>query len=226
MAKVTLFGVQGSAPSFSGELMLRHKAIRYRRIDLVAGWHRRMLAARGFPGGTVPALELDGSRIQTNRSIARALDERFPEPALFPPDPALRLRVEEAERLADELLQPLTRRLILAALARDPGSARAHRAIGKLPVPRGGSWLRARLMGPSLAFYGATEEQLKRDRRDLHPLLDELDGWLADGTLGGDRLGAADYQVAPLLAALTGVRALEDEVLAHPVAALPRRVLA
>ena len=38
--------------------------------------------AAGFQGGTVPALKLDGRRVQG--SLARALDELIPERPLFP----------------------------------------------------------------------------------------------------------------------------------------------
>ena len=222
--KARLFGLPGSAPSYSGELMLKHKGIPYRRIDLVPGWHRRMLVARGFPGRTVPALELEGRRVQSNRAIARALDELVAGRSLLPASPELRSRVEEAERLADEVLQPLTRRLVIGSLARDPRSVRAHRAIGRLPIPRG-SWLRSRLMRPSLRLYRVTEDQLSRDKSELPALLDRFDEYLEAGLLGGAELTAADLQVAPLVAALWGVRELETELRGRPVAALAPRVL-
>ena len=53
----------------------------------------------------MPALAADGERISTNHGIARFLDERHPEPPLFPADPAQRGAVEEAERWANETLQ-------------------------------------------------------------------------------------------------------------------------
>jgi glutathione S-transferase len=220
-----LFCLQGSAPSYSGELLLRHKGIPYRRVDLVVGWHRRLLAARGFPGGTVPALELAGRRIQTNRGIARALDELVPRAPLFPAEPAARARVEEAERFGDEELQPLTRRIVLGSLARDPSSVRAHRAIGRLPIPRGPSGLRVLLMRPTLHYYGITSDRLRQDRLELPALLDRVDECVAHGALGAAELSAADLQIAPLVAALEGVRELEAEVGRRPAAALARRVL-
>jgi glutathione S-transferase len=205
--------------------MVRHAAIPYRRIDLIPGRHSGLLVDRGFPGGTVPALELDGGRIQTNRAIARALDELAPHAPLFPADPAARARVEEVERLADEEIQPRVRRIIIASLARDPGSVRAHRKIGRLPIPRGGARVRAVVMRSSLELYGVTEERLRQDKLDLPPLLDRLDEYLAAGVLGAPQLNAADYQVAPVVAALEGVREFAAEVGERPAAALPRRVL-
>src|SRR5882724_7714161 len=117
-----LYGVRGSAPSFSAELMLLHKGIQYRRVNLIPARHRKRLPAKGFPGGTVPALVLNGERVQTNRAIARALDELVPDPPLFPADPAIRADVEEAERFGDEVLQPAVRRMVLWSMTQDPDS--------------------------------------------------------------------------------------------------------
>jgi glutathione S-transferase len=223
-ASARLYGLPGSAPAYSGELMLKYKGVPYRRIDLIPVWHRKLLVAMGFPGKTVPALQLDGRKVQTNRAIARALDELVPERPLFPVEPEVRSRVEEVERLADEVIQPLTRRIVIASLARDPRSVRAHRAIGRLPIPRG-AWLRERLMRPSLQLYRVTPDQERRDRSELPALLDQLDACTSSGVLGGQELNAADLEVAPLVATLWGVKELEPELRRRPVAALAPRIL-
>src|SRR5688500_15652404 len=103
-------------------LMLAHKRVPYRRVDIVtllhplvvrllgfdargetrsAGGHRTLGLRLGDRLGTVPALAADDERISTNHAIARFLDERHPEPPLFPPDAAQRAAVEEAERWAN-----------------------------------------------------------------------------------------------------------------------------
>ena len=104
--KAKLYGLRAVPPSMSAELMLRHKGIRYRRVNVMPMRQTKTLRAKGFPGATAPALILDGRNVQTNRAIARALDEIVPEPPLFPADPEARQAVEEAERLCDELFQP------------------------------------------------------------------------------------------------------------------------
>ena len=223
--RATLYAVPGSAPSYAGELMLRHKAVPYRRVDLIPGRHRRLLPARGFQGGTVPAIELDGRRIQTNRAIAKGLDELVPDAPLYPAEPAARARVEDAERFGDERLQPLTRRIVLGSLLEDPGSIRAHRAIGRLPIPHGGYRVRAAILRPTLGHYGVTAEQVRRDKGELPELLDTVDAHIEAGVLGGERLNAADLQIGVLVAALEGVRELEAEVRRRPAALLARRVL-
>ena len=45
----TLFGVPSSHPTLAAELMLRHRGIGYRRIDLVSGLHRGMVRALVYP---------------------------------------------------------------------------------------------------------------------------------------------------------------------------------
>ena len=62
----------------------------------------------------MPAVKVDGRRLQTTLAISRALDEIRPDPPLFPADPELRERVEEAERWGDEVLQPVPRRIAYA----------------------------------------------------------------------------------------------------------------
>jgi glutathione S-transferase len=223
--RARLYALPGSAPSYAGELMLRHKAVPYRRIDLIPGRHRRQLRARGFPGGTVPAIELDGRRIQTNRAIAKGLDELVPAAPLYPAEPAARARVEEAERFGDEQLQPLTRRIVLRSLVEDPRAVRAHRAIGSLPVPFGGYRVRVVFFGPSLRYYGATAEQVRRDKAELPGLLDTVDAQIEAGVLAGEKLHAADLQIGVLVAALEGAREFEAEVRRRPAALLARRVL-
>jgi glutathione S-transferase len=91
--------------------MLEHKGIEHKVVNLVPGTHAALLRPLGFRHGTVPALRLDGRRVQGSRAISRALEEAQPEPPLFPADPQERIRVEEAERWGDHILQMAPRRL-------------------------------------------------------------------------------------------------------------------
>jgi glutathione S-transferase len=222
--RAKLYGLPGAAPSFSAELMLLHKGVTYRRVNLIPGLHSRTLPARRFPGGTAPAARLNGQRVQTNRAIARALDELVPDPALFPSDPAERADVEEAERFCDEVLQHAVRRMILWSLTRDPDSVTPHPALGPLAVPRN-KWLRARLMPRVFKTYGITDAVVRKDFEALPMMFDKLDGYAADGVLDGRRLTAADMQVAPLIAAVSGIEDLGAEIAWRRVAAMTNRVM-
>jgi glutathione S-transferase len=222
--KAKLYGVRGSPPSASAELMLHHKGVEYRRVNLIAMLHRKRLPRKGFPGSTVPALVLNGRRVQTNPAIARALDEQVFGPPLFPEDPDLRAKVEEAERFGDEVLQPATRRMVFWSFVHDPDSVRFHPTNGKLLIPRN-SWLQARVMPKVFETYGVTESVVREDFDRLPSRLDRLDRWVAEGVLDNPRLTAADYEIAPLIGALIGVGDLGAEIGKRLIAGLPARAL-
>src|SRR5204863_3749459 len=91
---------------------LDHKRVPHVRRAAVPGLHRD--TARGLSGGsTFPVLVLDGEAIGDSTRIIEALEERFPEPALYPADPAERQRALELEDFFDEELGAYTRLLCL-----------------------------------------------------------------------------------------------------------------
>ena len=134
-------------------LMLEHKQVPYRRVDILTLLHPLVVRLHGFDAGgqtrtaggrrtfglrlgdrlgTVPALAANGHRISTNHGIARFLDDRHPDPPLFPADPEQRRRVEEAEGWANEHLQMVARRILLPVALRDPSAASEAAADGRL----------------------------------------------------------------------------------------------
>src|SRR4051794_34685291 len=133
----TLFMVPGSHPSLAAALMLDYKGIEWRRIDFAPAVHRVALRVVGFRGRTVPALRMDGRRLQGSRTISRALDELRPEPPLFPAEPERRAAVEAAEEWGDQVLQPLARRLTWAALKRDGSTIGSYLEGARLGIPHG-----------------------------------------------------------------------------------------
>jgi glutathione S-transferase len=204
-------------------LMLEHKEVAYRRVDIVTLLHplvvrlhgfdaggqtrtaggRRTLALRlGDRFGTVPALAANGHRISTNYGIARFLDERHPQPPLFPADPEHRAAVEEAERWANETLQMAARRIPGAAVVRDPEEFSRSSGDGRLGYLLYKRALARRLIVPSIlrGIFAAGPAAERGLLAALPPMLDRIDAWIADGTLGGARLNAADFMVAPSLA--------------------------
>jgi exopolysaccharide biosynthesis protein len=68
---VTLYMFTGSGPSMAAALMLEHKAMDFERVHLAVGAHAIGLPARGFAGMTVPAMMVDGRRVQGSRRISR-----------------------------------------------------------------------------------------------------------------------------------------------------------
>jgi glutathione S-transferase len=215
-----LYVVPGSHPSMAGRLMLERKAIDYRRIDLLPAIHKPLLRALGFSGTTVPALRIDGRRVQGTLKISRELDALRPAPALFPSDPAARAKVEEAEEWGEAVLQPIPRRLSWWALARDRSGLRSFAQGARLHVPLG---LAIRTAAPIIAverrINAATDEQVRADTAALPAMLDHVDSLLGSGVLGGREPNAADYQIATSVRLLLCFEDLRASIERRPCAA-------
>src|SRR5919204_477331 len=211
----TLFGVPASHPTLAAALMLEHKGIDYRRIDFAPAVHRVGLRLVGFRGRTVPALRLDGRRLQGSRRIARALEQLRPEPPLFPSDLDRRAAVERAEEWGDEVLQPLARRLAWAALRRDHSTIGSFLEDARLGIPNGvAERTAAPLVYLSASLNGASDEAARADLAALPAYLDRVDTWIEEGVLARNERNAADFQIATslrLLMALDDLRPALDE---------------
>jgi glutathione S-transferase len=217
-----LYVIPGSHACRSAMLMLEHKRVPYRRVNIIPGLHPIVGRMRGFDAGgqlrhaggrrtlamrlgdnlaTVPGLACDGERISTNHDIARFLDARHPQPPLFPADAQARAAVEEAERWANSTLQMAARRIPGAALLRDPDLA-LQAGDGRLGYLLFRHARVRRAVMPRLLKTGfAVSARRERDpMRELPEMLDRIDAWINDGVLGGVELNAADYMVAPSLA--------------------------
>jgi glutathione S-transferase len=201
--KATVYAVAASHPVKAALLMLDRKGVEWRRRDLPNVVVRPILRAMGFPHVTVPAMKLDGRKVQTTREIARVLDELVPEPPLFPSDPDRREAVEAAEQWGDEVLQPVPRRLAWAALKRDRSGLRSFMEgpIAGIP-PSVAAATAAPLVHASAKVNKATDDAVRADLMTLPVLLDQVDDLVANGVIGGAEPNAADYQI------LTSVRLL------------------
>jgi glutathione S-transferase len=223
--KATLYAVPASHPSLAGQLMLEHKGIEVRRIDMVAGVHRVGVRAFGFPGVTVPAVKIDGQRYQGTRTIALALDALVPERPLFPRDPDRREAVERAESWGDEALQPVPRRIVWAALKRDRSELVTYLRDAKLGIPPA---LAARTAAPVVALAArlnhATDEAVQRDLDVLPGLLDYVDELLREGVIGADDVTVADYQIATSLRLLLTLEDLRPLFAGRPCVAYAERI--
>jgi glutathione S-transferase len=218
----TLYAIPGSHAVRTGELMLEHKGIDFRRVNFPPGPHRLLVRLIGFPGDRVPAVKFDdGRRAQGTRELPRVLDQLLPEPRLVPDDP----RALEAERWADDVLQQWARRMVASAGARDPDALAGRGADGRLGVlltrherPRR-TVARAVLMA-----FRVTKEQLRDDRERTGEILDKVDGWIANGVLNGDELRSPDLAIASSLALVEYIVPLQPELRRRPLMKLIERV--
>ena len=217
-----LYVIPGSHACRAAMLMLEHQQVPYRRVDVVTLLHPIVVRLHGFDAGgqtrtagarrtvglrmgdrlgTVPALAADGHRVSTNHRIARFLDERHPEPPLFPADPERRSAVEEcravgerhasdgrpADRVAGDGARP-------AGFSRSTGDGRLGYLLYRRALTR--RVIIPRIRGVFAASSRANCELLA----DLPATLDRIDAWIASGVVGGAQLNAADFMVVPSLA--------------------------
>ena len=178
--KVKLYMFSGSAPSLTARLMLERKGIDHKAVHLMVGPHAFGMLGRGFQTMTVPALRIDGRRVQGSREISRALDELAPRPPLFAAEAQRRRAVEEAEEWGEEL-QDAVRRILLCAARRDPRaflSVYRHANPLMRPAQRVSRRLVTRL---ATAAHRATDRAGERDLAALPARLDRIDAWIDEG---------------------------------------------
>jgi glutathione S-transferase len=221
--EVKLYSISLSHPARAAGLMLRYKEIEHEIVDIPPGAQRVMVRAAGFRGGTVPALKLDGCKVQGSLMISRVLDALKPEPPLFPTDPEQRAAVEKAERWGHDVLQPPPRNIFrwcamndqhlrqrLLEMAGTPGGALAAGALK--PV----AWYYARLVS------GANEEAIRANLAALPAHLDHVDELIADGVIGGEQPNAADFQIGTSVRVLNNFPQLMPLIESRPAGALAK----
>jgi glutathione S-transferase len=221
-----LYVIPGSHPAITARLMLDFKGIEYKRTDLMPVVAKGALRAAGFPRTTVPALKIGGQKIQGSREIARALDRIQPDPPLFPADPQALAAVEDAERFGDEELQHPIRQILWWGIKRDKNVLRSYSEGAKLGVPIG---LAIKTGGPLVAlsarFNEATDDKTHAALAALPNLLDRVDAYIADGTIGGEQPNAADLQIATSIGLALTLDDLKPMIEPRPCGALARRIV-
>jgi glutathione S-transferase len=221
-----LYVIPGSHPSKAAELMLEHKGIPFKRVDLVTSMHRPVLKLLGFPGKTVPAMKADGRKVQGTREISRTLDELRPDLPLVPSG-----AVREAERWGDEELQPIPRRLAWWALLHMSGKERTEAARLSLQGYRVGLpiGIAARTVLPiakvSARYNNSTDEAVQADLAAVPARIDRVDALLAEGVIGGEQPNAADFQIATSVRLMLAFEDLRPYIEGRPAADHARRIV-
>ena len=205
--------------------MLEMKGVDYDLVHVLPGNQRIHLRLAGFRGGTVPALKLDGRKVQGSTNIARELEAINPEPRLYPHDPDQRRRVEEVERWGDTELQGIPRRMFRWAMAKDAGLRRWLAEVdGGMPLPA----VAARVSGPVSLYYartvGANTDQVRQDVARLPGLLDRIDELYGDRVLTREHPNAATIQVLSSVRALLGMSDFAEQVGARSYAEQAREL--
>jgi glutathione S-transferase len=223
---VHLFTIPGSHPGVAVQRMLEQKGIPCKRTDLLPVVSWAVLKALRFPRVTVPAIKIDGRRVQGSREITRELERIVPEPPLFPADPDRRAKVEEAEGFGDEELQRRIRRPLLWMFGKNPAALSSYLEGARIGLPHG---LAAKTAGPFIALdarsHEANDDSVRRDISLLPGLLQRIDDWIAEGVLGSEKLNAADFQIAPSLRLAMSLDDLRPAIEDRPAGELALRVV-
>jgi glutathione S-transferase len=205
--------------------MLERKGIEHKTVWLLPGLWPALLRTRGFRGGTVPAMKIDGRRLQSSRAISRALEELQPDPPLFPADPDRRLEVEEAERWGDEVLQDVPRRIIRwLAVHRPETKVMIAKEVG-MPLPRVAAFVNTPMARHLANKIDANDEVVSETIARVPEVLDRVDELIANGVIGGDQPNAADFQIATSVRALLTVKDLQPATEGRPATALALRMI-
>jgi glutathione S-transferase len=195
--KARLYGMKHSHPVLAARMALELTGIEFEAHDLLPGLHGMIVRAKRFPRWTVPALQLDGRKLQGTLAIARELDRLAPQAGLFPRDPERRRVVERAERFGHDELQPVARRVFRWAGIRE-NSIREWMARYVIGVPAPA--LAGYAFKPVMFVFGrviskASDAQVRDDLSRLPDLLDHVDSLVKEGTIGGAAPNAADLQI-------------------------------
>jgi glutathione S-transferase len=213
---------------------LDFKKIPHLRQRVGADYLLRAWRATGH--GTLPILFLDGKAIRDSTAIIAALEQRHPEPALYPKSDASLRRALELEEYFDEVLGPSLRAAIVTPLfLEDPDLAlrvlmtgmpdRAYRNLRRL----------GRIFPTYYRFrHNIKTRRLQQDRASVTDALDRISRELQpSGYLVGEAFSVADLTTAAMLGALLqpaelhyplaltlpdNLRQYRDEVARHPAA--------
>jgi glutathione S-transferase len=202
--KPTLWQLEISHYSEKARWALDHKRVAHRRRSPLPGMHIAVALwlSRGS-SNIFPILQLGGRTVADSTAVLAAIEERYPDPPLYPADPEQRRRALELEDFFDEELGPYARQLVFYELINDP-EVFAEVASQAVPGPLGrakglvGAYARKYT---SLRFGADSESGARTAREKIVAAMDRLDAELeanGGGFLVGERFSVADLTAASL----------------------------
>jgi glutathione S-transferase len=196
----TLWHLKVSNYNEKARWALDFKQVPHVRRAAIPGRHSAIAKKLGG-GSTMPVLILDGAPIGDSTEIIKALERRYPDPPLYPADPAERERALELEDFFDEELGPYCRRLsvhhmladrevIMDSFFVDVEGLQRRALSAAYPTVRRTMQSTLEIDDDSLAHaFDKLREAGERFQAELQP----------SGYLVGDRFTVADLTLAALL---------------------------
>jgi glutathione S-transferase len=179
---------------------LDYKRIPHIRRSLLPGLHAVTTKRVSGDTSTAPVLTLDGRSIGDSTRIIAAIEERWPQPPLYPEDEAQRRRALELEDFFDEELGPHIRRAFYHEMLPRPelvvplftaGRRRAPRALLRAGFPVLRAAMRRR--------FEINAESAAHSRAKVVAAMNRLEREIsASGYLVGDSFTVADLTAAAL----------------------------
>jgi glutathione S-transferase len=179
---------------------LDYKHVEHARRAAVPGLHIPLaLVLTGGRAWTLPVMAIDGDRPSDSTAIIAALEQRYPDPPLYPSGPAERRRALELEDWFDEQLGPYVRRFSLHVMR---GDREQFDELASLQLPKPLRRFRRLAGAYGLAYTGARFQTVSDSRSDdarakILAAFDRLESELG----AGEYLVAGRFTVADLTAA-------------------------
>jgi glutathione S-transferase len=179
---------------------LDYKRIPHIRQSLLPGLHA--IKTRRLSGdiSTTPVLTLDGRSIGDSTRIIAAIEERWPQPPLYPEDEAQRCRALELEEFFDEELGPHIRRAFYHEVLPRPELVVPLFTQGRRRPPR--ALLLAGFPALRVAMrrrFEISAESAAHSRAKMVAAMDRLEREISSsGYLVGDSFTVADLTAATL----------------------------
>lgn len=179
---------------------LDYKRVPHIRRALLPGLHS--LKAKRLTGdtSTTPVLTLEGRSIGDSTRIIAAIEERWPQPPLYPADVAQRRRALELEEFFDEELGPHIRRLAYHELLPRPRQLAPLFAHDQPRAARVLLWTGFPLLRVGIRRqFAITAEAAEHSRTKTASAMDRLEREISrSGFLVGDAFTVADLTAAAL----------------------------
>jgi glutathione S-transferase len=201
MARIELYHFWDSVCSFKVRMCLEEKGLAWtgHHIDLMAFENLGHDYLAVNENGRVPTLRQDGALIPESSIINEFLDERYPEPALKPPDPLARARmrswvkVEEDELFA--AVRPASLNLMMKPAFARYSAAELDGLLASHPRPHLMPKLKQMFLDPpDPKAIAQSRTRLAATFARMEQALLERGPWLA-----GETYSLADIAAAPII---------------------------
>jgi glutathione S-transferase len=201
-AKPVLWQIKVSHYSEKVRWALEYKGVEHERRSPPPGPHMifALVKSRGA-SKTFPLLDLDGVTYSDSTEIVGALEAGWPEPRLYPEDPAERRRALELEDFFDEEVGPYTRLYAFHEIVKHRPTAERLIESGLVgPLRVGARYTAPVAAGFLQARYGVKSDEAAREARaKIDAGFDRLEAELGDREyLVGDTFTIADLTAAAL----------------------------